>query len=92
MCSFKNPYSYEISKMKPNRIEFDQKKPVEKAKSLDETPFKYIDKIEDLMRLKSYIGINNRSRIKEIGVDLEHHDLRSFHGFTCIYLSSVNKL
>ncbi len=70
--------------MKPNRIEFDQKKPVEKAKSLDETPFKYIDKIEDLMWLKSYIGIDNRSRIKEIGVDLEHHDLRSFHGFTCI--------
>ena len=80
----KNPYSYEISKLKPNRAEFDLKQPAEKPKSMHETPLKYIDKIEDLKWLKNYIGSENRSSIKEIGVDLEHHDMHSYYGFTCL--------
>lgn len=52
--------------------------------SFDNTPFKYIDQLDDLIWLVDHLGKNNRSKIKEIAVDLEHHNYRSFLGFTCL--------
>ena len=60
------------------------KQPIEMPKNLDETPFKYIETTEDLIWLCEHLGKNNRSKIREIAVDLEHHSYRSFLGFTCL--------
>lgn len=57
---------------------------IETPKSLDDTPFKYIDTLDDLKWLCDHLGKSNRSRIKEIAIDLEHHSYRSFLGFTCL--------
>ncbi|KAJ3398927.1 exosome nuclease subunit, partial [Chytridiales sp. JEL 0842] len=46
---------------------------------MDETPFKWVETLEDLEELLSIL-----ENQKEIAVDLEHHDLRSFQGFTCL--------
>ena len=52
--------------------------------NLDETSFKYIDTLDDLVWLCDHLGKKNRAHIKEISVDLEHHSYRSFLGFTCL--------
>ena len=54
------------------------------GKSLDETEFEYIDSIDGLDRIKTELSMKNRDRIKEIAVDLEHHNHRSYLGFTCL--------
>ena len=40
--------------------------------------------MEDLAWLCDYLGKENRAKIKEIAVDMEHHSYRSFLGFTCL--------
>ena len=57
---------------------------VEIARDFDSTPFKYVDTLSDLEWLCDHLGKNNRSRVREIAVDLEHHSYRSFLGFTCL--------
>lgn len=59
--------------------------------SLEKANYKYIDKVEDLIELCDYLGKNNRSKIKEISVDLEHHSYRSFLGFTCLMQISTRE-
>ncbi len=40
--------------------------------------------MEGLIWLVDHLGKNNRANVKEIAVDLEHHNYRSFLGFTCL--------
>jgi exosome complex exonuclease RRP6 len=44
--------------------------------------YEYIETFDALKRLKNELSC--RDKIKEIGVDLEHHDMRSYLGFTCL--------
>jgi ribonuclease D len=57
---------------------------ISKPPALDQTDFKFIDTSEGLVWLCNHLGKNNRSKIREIAVDLEHHSYRSFLGFTCL--------
>ena len=83
MCnSLCNPYSFEIDKVKPTLTKINGL--IETPKSITETPFKYIEYLEDLKWLCQFLGKSNRSNVKEIGVDLEYHSLRSYLGFTCL--------
>jgi ribonuclease D len=78
-----NPYTYEIEQFQPN--EFDLKKvdePIKSPPSLEATTFKYIDELKDLIEMCEHLM--DRSKVKEIAVDLEHHNYRSFLGFTCL--------
>ncbi len=59
-------------------------KEVLRGKGLNETEYEYIDTIDGLERVKNELSIENRDRIKEIAVDLEHHNHRSYLGFTCL--------
>jgi ribonuclease D len=80
-----NPYSFEIDQLQfdESLLQLDNIVPT-LPKSVDETTYKYIDNLDDLIWLCNYLGKDNRSRIKEIAVDLEHHSYRSFLGFTCL--------
>ncbi len=57
---------------------------IQDALSIENTRYKFIGSLDDLIWLCDYLGKNNRSKIREIGVDLEHHSYRSYLGFTCL--------
>ena len=78
-----NPYAFEIEQFETIEIDQNTIKP-EMPPPLDETNFKHIDDLPGLIWLCDYLGKDNRSKIKEISVDMEHHSYRSFLGFTCL--------
>lgn len=80
-----NPYSFEIDQLvfDESLLQLDNIVPT-LPKTVDETTYKYIDNLDDLIWLCNHLGKDNRSKIKEIAVDLEHHSYRSFLGFTCL--------
>jgi len=82
--SLENPYLYEIDQLELTESVTSVKQPIQSPIELDATPFKYIDKLDDLIWLCDHLSKKNRSNIKEISVDLEHHSYRSFLGFTCL--------
>ena len=79
-----NPYEYEIDRVELADCFKGSDLMIQVPASLEETPFKYIDTVEELIWLCEHLGKNNRGQIKEIAVDLEHHSFRSFLGFTCL--------
>ena len=53
---------------------------------MEKTPFTWIDtenKLEDLAKILDSVDV--------IAIDTEHHDLRSFQGFTCLIQISTRK-
>lgn len=62
----------------------DIEKPIEETRPLDSVEYKYIETVNDLEWLCEHLGKSNRSRVREIAVDLEHHSYRSYQGFTCL--------
>lgn len=79
-----NPYQHEIEQIQINDLNFESEIKIQQPLLLENTPMKYIDEVDDLIWLVDYLSKNNRSKIKEIAVDLEHHNYRSFLGFTCL--------
>ena len=55
-------------------------------KPLEETPFTFVDTEEKLIELQQILEAS-----KEIAVDLEHHDHRSYLGFTCLMQISTRE-
>jgi exosome complex exonuclease RRP6 len=47
--------------------------------SMEETPFIWVDTVDALQEM-----VLKLSNVSEIAVDLEHHDYRSYLGFTCL--------
>ena len=47
--------------------------------ALDETPFTYVDTPEQLEAMVQHL-----ETCQEVAIDLEHHQYRSFQGFTCL--------
>ncbi len=64
---------------------------ISEPKPLEQTGFKYIETREDLAWLCEHLGKNNRSQVKEIAIDLEHHSYRSYLGFTCLMQISTRQ-
>jgi exosome complex exonuclease RRP6 len=48
---------------------------------LDNTPFMFVESEEQLIEMRDHLALEN---VKEIAVDLEHHNFRSYQGFTCL--------
>ncbi|KAJ3061085.1 exosome nuclease subunit [Podochytrium sp. JEL0797] len=80
-----HPYEHEI-----NSIEFPAKvltyRPEIMYGSLEETPFTFVDTPELFDEMMPIL-----MAVDEIAVDLEHHDYRSFQGFTCLIQLSTRK-
>ena len=55
-------------------------------KPLEETPFTLVETEEQLAELKEVL-----EESKEIAIDLEHHDHRSYLGFTCLMQISTRE-
>jgi exosome complex exonuclease RRP6 len=80
-----HPYQYEIQHLKYPSHMFQHADPVP-PKSFEETAFTWVDEpcafAQMLDRLK---------QAREIAVDLEHHDYRSFGGFVCLMQISTRE-
>ena len=73
-----HPYYYETKHLPYPTSMFVSSIPVQ-PKSFDETPFTFVDKLEQLDEM-----VEKLKAAQEIAVDLEHHSLRSYDGFTCL--------
>ncbi|CAF0830592.1 unnamed protein product [Brachionus calyciflorus] len=84
-----NPYTHEIEQL---TLTEDDLKPLSERQliPIEKANYKFIDNPDDLKWLCEYLGKENRSKIKEISVDLEHHSYRSFLGFTCLMQISTH--
>ncbi|KAJ3075148.1 Exosome component 10 [Rhizoclosmatium hyalinum] len=80
-----HPYEYEI-----NNIEYPAKvltfRPEIMYGSLEETPFHFVDTPKQFEEMLSIL-----EGVDEIAIDLEHHDYRTFQGFTCLIQLSTRK-
>lgn len=80
-----HPYYYETKHLPYPTSLFIDSKPVP-PQSFDETPFEFVDTPEKLHRM-----VEKLKQAKEIAVDLEHHDMRSYAGFTCLIQISTRE-
>ncbi|WWC66443.1 uncharacterized protein I206_100345 [Kwoniella pini CBS 10737] len=73
-----HPYYYETKHLPYPTSLFINTPPVQ-PKSFQDTPFTFVDTPEQLNELTEHL-----KSVKEIAVDLEHHNMRSYFGFTCL--------
>ena len=78
-----NPYTDEINSIKYPKGLFKISEPL-KQLDFDQTPFTWVSNNEQLDSL--LIKLN---KSKEIAIDLEHHDFRSYYGFVCLMQISI---
>ncbi|KAI9348739.1 hypothetical protein DFJ73DRAFT_960155 [Zopfochytrium polystomum] len=81
-----HPYAYEIETIEYPEHELEIR-PEVLFRPLDDVPCTWVDTVEKLADLVRLL-----ETVTEIAVDLEHHDYRSYQGFTClIQLSTRNE-
>ncbi|KAJ1887561.1 exosome nuclease subunit, partial [Kickxella alabastrina] len=73
-----HPYAYEIKHQPPPAQLFVEQAPQE-PNDWDETPFAFVDTPAQLAEM-----IEHLEGAAEVAIDLEHHNYRSYHGFTCL--------
>ncbi|KAG0182777.1 exosome nuclease subunit [Apophysomyces sp. BC1021] len=83
--SLPHPYLYEIQHLTYPDHMFEQRDPV-MYKPFDETSATWVDTEEGLMEM-----MDKLKGEREIAVDLEHHNYRSFQGFTCLMQVSTRE-
>jgi len=60
-------------------VELQVKDKALKPKSYEDTPFEFVETEEQLRNLQTEL-----LQVTELAVDLEHHSVRSYQGFTCL--------
>ncbi|KAJ2836172.1 exosome nuclease subunit [Coemansia erecta] len=78
LASLPHPYEYEISHYETPEWMLAQSEP-QKPVDWDNTPFQYVDTPEQLHAMMEHLHT-----AREVAIDLEHHDYRSYQGFTCL--------
>jgi exosome complex exonuclease RRP6 len=73
-----HPYDYEIRHISYPKSLFQHHIP-QKYRAFHDTPFHWIDTREGLDLLLSAL-----KGVRELAIDLEHHDYRTFSGFLCL--------
>ncbi|UYV82342.1 CDC5L [Cordylochernes scorpioides] len=73
-----HPYEVELEAFKPSE-DFLQRAEPQEPKSLEDTPYEYIDTEEAFLKMCKKL-----EDVTELAIDLEHHSFRSFLGFTCL--------
>ncbi|CAG8520332.1 2307_t:CDS:10, partial [Scutellospora calospora] len=76
--SYPHPYLYEITHLTYPSFIFEEKEPI-LYQHLETTPLTWVDTLEGLTAMCQKLDTS-----QEIAVDLEHHDYRSYQGFTCL--------
>jgi len=83
--SSRHPYHYELSQFEPNSWQLEVQTPISYS-PLDETKLTIVDDQPSLDAM-----MQNLKEAKEIAIDLEHHNYRSFQGIVCLIQISTRK-
>jgi len=83
--SWNHPYEYEINNFFYAPWQLEPSDP-QAPKSLDQTPFHWVDTVNQLVDLESKL-----KNCREIAVDLENHSYRTFQGFVCLMQISTRE-
>ncbi|RIA84747.1 ribonuclease H-like domain-containing protein [Glomus cerebriforme] len=83
--SYPHPYELEIKKIVYPTFIFEDKEPIP-YKSITSSSHIWVETLEDLTTMCEKL-----ENINEIAVDLEHHDYRSYQGFTCLIQISTRE-
>lgn len=75
---YKNPYSVEITEQEYNGLIYKRQEPIHYL-PFNETHAQFIASHEELKDM-----IADLKNYTELAIDLEHHDLRSYYGITCL--------
>lgn len=75
---YKNPYSVEITEQEYNGLIYKRQEPIHYL-PFNETNAKFIANDKELKDM-----IADLTNYTELAIDLEHHDLRSYYGITCL--------
>lgn len=75
---YPQPYEYEIDNQPYPECILTKRDPID-PNSWSDTSAIWVDNVEELKKM-----IDCLSRLKEIAVDLEHHDYRSYYGLVCL--------
>ena len=81
----RHPYFYETRHL-PYPTSMFTAGPVIKPAPIESTEPIWVDKPDQLAEM-----VEELKQAKEIGVDLEHHNTHSFHGFTCLMQISTRE-
>ncbi|CAF1366197.1 unnamed protein product, partial [Didymodactylos carnosus] len=73
-----HPYFDEIEAFEPEEELLKHVEP-QVPKTLDQTPYVFVDTIHELKNMLDHI-----ENQQELAIDLEHHSYRSYQGFTCL--------
>lgn len=87
-----HPYEYEISNISyPTEMFIPN--PAIKYKILNDTPLIWVDNVESLSIILLILELlcQDLDSLHEFAVDLEHHDFRSYYGFTCLIQISTRE-
>lgn len=82
-----HPYTTELKQLVPPSSFFDKPATPTPAsdKSFEETPFEWVgDRLALAKMIKEIREVGKDENKKQLAVDLEHHDYRSWGGFTCL--------
>ncbi|WVN85849.1 uncharacterized protein L203_101001 [Cryptococcus depauperatus CBS 7841] len=74
----RHPYYYETKHLPYPTSMFIDSQPIQ-PQPFEQTPLEFVDTPEKLQKM-----VERLEDAKEIAVDLEHHDMRSYAGFTCL--------
>ena len=80
-----HPYFYESRHLSYPSVMFESAPPIV-ARSMEDMEFEFVDTTEQLASM-----VNDLKQATEIAVDLEHHDTRTYRGFTCLMQISSRK-
>jgi len=83
--SSKHPYHYELSQFEPNKWQIEEQTPIAYS-PLDETELMIVDDQASLDTMMATL-----KQAKEIAIDLEHHNYRSFQGIVCLIQISTRQ-
>ncbi|BAO42352.1 exosome complex exonuclease RRP6 [Kluyveromyces marxianus DMKU3-1042] len=75
---YPNPYEYEIENQKYDDSILVPREPIP-SRDWDNTTAIWVDTVEELTKM-----IEVLKKSKEIAIDLEHHDYRSYYGIVCL--------
>ncbi|WVR05806.1 hypothetical protein IAU60_002831 [Kwoniella sp. DSM 27419] len=80
-----HPYFYETRHL-PYPTSMFRDSPATPPRSFEDTPFTFVDTPEQLDLM-----VTKLKKAKEIAIDLEHHQMRSYRGFTCLMQISTRE-
>ncbi|KAL8286391.1 hypothetical protein RQP46_004408 [Phenoliferia psychrophenolica] len=91
---YKHPYAAELETLQPPGAFFDLPAAAPEPptpKSFDEVPFEWVGDKIGLMKMIGEIREVGKGGQKDLAVDLEHHDYRTWAGVTCLIQLSTRK-